>query len=145
MSCCQGEIVKGATFYVITRNPCECSLYIPRRPVSGESFCSQSKVWNLTCCSSLTTENLRLDLNAVQEWITSIPVFPLNQCLSFSSSDFISVILILLFQVIFCTHAKFHPFVQLRRQLKITLWIYSTAGAVCRGKKGLRTALGSTF
>lgn len=120
------------------------TLYIPWRPVSGESFCSWNKVWNLPCHSSLTVENLPLHVNAVQDWITSIPVSPLNQCLSFSSSDFTSVILILLFQVIFPMHAGFHPFFQLRRQLKINLWIYSTAWAVCRSKKGFRTAFGST-
>ena len=114
---------------------------MPWRQVSGESFCSWSKVWNLLCCSCLTVKNLHLHLNAVQDWIITIPVSPLNQCLSFLRSDFVSVILILLFQVIFPTQVGFNSFLQ----LKIHLWIILLEQCVgAREASGLRTAFSST-
>lgn len=112
LSCCQGEILWGtdSIFHAITRNLCVCILYIPGRYSSGESFCSWRQICNLPGCSSLTIEHLHLHLNAVLGWITSTPVSPLNQWVSFSSLDFICVMLILLFQVIFPGHAGFHLF-----------------------------------
>lgn len=97
----------------IARNLCVCDHIYTSDTASGESFCGWSQVWNLPACFSLTMEHLP----------------SLNQCLSFSSSDLITAILILLFQVIFPTHAGFHPPLQSGRQLKLNVPEECTRGS----------------
>lgn len=89
-------------------------LCIPWRPVSGESFCSWNKMWNLTCCSFLTVENLHLHWRRCKTespaclllcWTNIWNFYP--QISSMSSWFYF-------FRLIFSTHAEFCPFLQLR-------------------------------